>query len=437
MLGFMEYVQNAFLDASHWNQDNSYSSLTATARSLGCPLLPAPFLRRNLTDLFKDILDFPTPRGLRLNVSSLSTANLATSYDLGSVGAVDGSLSYLYSSLPLKATSRSLEIDLCDVVRGYRQLQELRRPDEPWWWEVWQSGRRVDRRDILLYGRMFLPRSTVEALYLRRLSPTGQVKVSCVSDTRLKNGGTLLALFQRDVGKYNTEFLYSTDEALAGVRGLYNFGPDPRKDNPPPNPSAERFYGRFSAGAELYYGAMNKSGGVSTGVRFATLPAHSGIPLTMTLTINPLMGNLSTTYAVKAGDSLALCSRFDFNVYSYESDLVIGCELWRRRQKLVPIATELASLGVHEIPRHLLGREGVTETASVLKARINQNGCIGLLWEGRIKELLFCLGSWNHPYRGGGLMERQGLLSISDGGTNHLGRLVSNFNILRDSNTLR
>src|SRR5579862_4589348 len=134
MLGFMEYVQNAFLDASYWNQDNSYSSLTATARSPVFPLLPAPFPRRKLTWLFKDILDFPTPRGLRLNVSSLSTANLATSYDLGSVGTVDGSLSYLYSSLPLKATSRSLEIDLCDVVRGYRQLQELRRPDEPWRW---------------------------------------------------------------------------------------------------------------------------------------------------------------------------------------------------------------------------------------------------------------------------------------------------------------
>jgi distribution and morphology protein 10 len=95
---------------------------------------------------FKDILDFPTPRGLRLNVSSLSSPNLATSYDLGSVGAVDGSLSYLYSSLPLKATSRSSEIDLCDVVQGYRHLQELRQPDEQWWWEVWRGGRRIDQR---------------------------------------------------------------------------------------------------------------------------------------------------------------------------------------------------------------------------------------------------------------------------------------------------
>lgn len=33
MLGFMDYVQNAFYEASHWNRDNSYGSLEDTARS--------------------------------------------------------------------------------------------------------------------------------------------------------------------------------------------------------------------------------------------------------------------------------------------------------------------------------------------------------------------------------------------------------------------
>ena len=52
----------------------------------------------------------------------------------------------------------------------------------------------------------------------------------------------------------------------------------------------------------------------------------------MTLTLNPLMGNLSSTYAVQASPALALCSRFDFNVYSYESDFWVGMELWRARR---------------------------------------------------------------------------------------------------------
>lgn len=92
------------------------------------------------------LLDFQTPRGLRLNLSSLSSPNLATSYSLGTVGVVDGSLSYLYSSLALDVKSRSSEIDLHNVVRGYRHLKELRRPDEPWWWELWHRGKRIDRR---------------------------------------------------------------------------------------------------------------------------------------------------------------------------------------------------------------------------------------------------------------------------------------------------
>lgn len=85
----------------------------------------------------------------------------------------------------------------------------------------------VPRTEALLYGRLFLPHSTLEALYLRRLTPKTQLKVSCVSDSRLPNGGTILAHLQHDAAKHNTEYIYSTDSALLGVRGLYNFGPDP------------------------------------------------------------------------------------------------------------------------------------------------------------------------------------------------------------------
>ncbi|KZF26611.1 mitochondrial distribution and morphology protein 10 [Xylona heveae TC161] len=429
MLGFMDYVQYMFFKASRWNQDNNYGSLNATAQAL---------------------LDFETPRGLRLNVSSLSSPNFATSYNLGSVGLVDGSLSYLYSSLPLKDSARSRNIDLHDVIQGYRHLQELQKPEEAWLWEIWHRGRRIDRRDTLLYGRLYLPDSTLEALYLRRLSPTRQLKLSCVSDSRLKNGGTILGLLQHDVGKYNMEYLYSSDSALLGIRGLYNFGPDPRKEPtifPPempdtlkpseqhtssetvsssssssPSPSSHGPYGRFSAGAELYYGILNKSGGISTGIRFTTLPRHTGFPYTMTLTLNPLMGNLSSTYAVKAGPSLALCSRFGFNFYSYESDLQLGCELWRLRQPRQPTSNldwVYAKLGKeHEAEmvsealrpgtkqaRHNDNGNDNDDVAGVLKARVDQNCNVGVLWEGRIKDLLFSAGvsldlrARNGPFR--------------------------------------
>jgi len=367
----MDYVQAAFQAQSRWNLDNSYASLTGTAHNL---------------------LDFHIPQGIRLHISSLSSPNFATSYTLGSKGVVDGSLSFLYSSLGLSVPSKSSTVHLGNLVRGYRQLPELQKPDEPHWNELWLGGRRVDRKDALLYGRLYLPTSTLEALYLRRIAPTRLLRLSCVSDGRLPNGGSVLALLQSDCGKYSTEYLYSTDSALLGVRGLYNFGPDPRHPDrrpstqPPAHPWDHQ-NGRLSAGAEAYFSPLNKSGGISTGLRFTTLPVHAGFPYIMTLTINPLMGNLSSTYAVKAGANLALCSRFDFNVYSYESDVMIGLELWQRKRTSADVGWAAQ--------KGKLGRDAAAtdDVNGVLKARMDNHGKVGFLWECRLKELLLSAGA--------------------------------------------
>lgn len=250
-----------------------------------------------------------------------------------------------------------------------------------------------------------MPQNTLEALYLRRTSATSQVKLMTVIDSRLRNGGTILALHQYDVGRYNLESLYSTDGGVLGIRGLYNFR------EPEASKTEDRIYGRFSAGAECYYGTLNKSGGVSFGGRFATLPAHKGVPLTATLTLNPLMGSVSTTYAVKAGKNLALCSMFDFNVYSYESGLTLGFELWRMKtdvEKRRERSME-AKLAWKLDEDHGKLIKQPEQVAGVLKARVDQDWKIGLLWEGRIKELLFTLGSTidinrkDRPFRAIGL----------------------------------
>ena len=265
----------------------------------------------------------------------------------------------------------------------------------------------------MLYGRLFLPNSTLEAMYLRRLSPKTQLKVSCVSDSRLANGGTLLAHLQCDAAKHCTEYIYSTDGALLGVRGLYNFASELAHGNgssdrssymtasaagdiaaphlriTPPQP-----HGRFSIGGEVYYGLLNKSGGVSTGLRFSTLPSHTGFPYTMTLTLNPLMGSLSGTYSVCASPMLALSSRFDFNVYSYESELQVGAELWRRK----PVSSQegsLTSATKESTPSTDMSHRASSvgdDLSGCLKARINQRGGMAILWEGRIKELLYTCG---------------------------------------------
>lgn len=388
MLPYMDYIQNAFYEATDWNQDNSYAQLTATARAL---------------------LDFPTPRGLKMNLSSLSSPNFATSYGFGNVGVVDGSVSYLSSSLPLTNVHRSCDVDLHAVTQGYRQLQELRCPEDPRYWEVWQGGIRIDRRAALLCGKMYLPASQLEALYLRRISPTQQVRLTAVSDSKLKSGGTIMAMLQQDTGKWCSEYLYITDGALIGARGLYNFGRDPRKTDPPTTTAAtsecsptSEYSGRFSMGAELYYGILNKSAGMSTGFRYSTLPNHPGTPLTMTLTLNPLIGHLSATYAIRPVTSAAFCSRFEFNMYSYESDLSVGCELWRRRsgEGSRTVGGGGGGGGERRSQKEEEEEEEIKDNfAGVFKARLSQNLGLGLLWEGRIKHLLFSVGASIDPRR--------------------------------------
>lgn len=121
----------------------------------------------------------------------------------------------------------------------------------------------------------------------------------------------------------------------------------------------------------------------------------------MTLTLNPLMGNLSSTYSVRASSRLALSSRLDFNFYSYESDLRLGAELWRlsrKQPRTQPLAEtpnpspEAEHAKVHLIPDNPSDADGHNNVAGVLKARVDRNGEMALLWEGRIKELDYGCG---------------------------------------------
>jgi mitochondrial distribution and morphology protein 10 len=138
-------------------------------------------------------------------------------------------------------------------------------------------------QDTLYYGRMYLPASKLEAMYIRRASPAWQYIFSFVSDLKPGQGSAVspvkwslliqvTAQFQRDVGKYSTEYIVSSDDLLIGFRGLWNFGGDPRisesTDLTPSSMSNDAddlltppINGRLSAGLEMYYGLLNKGGG--------------------------------------------------------------------------------------------------------------------------------------------------------------------------------
>jgi len=144
-----------------------------------------------------------------------------------------------------------------------------------------------------------------------------------------------------------------------GLRGLWNFGKWGNPDTLPPSqhsPSTTShdsnrrrekvvdeeeemptgLKGRWSAGGEVYFSAQERSAGLSTGLRFSTIPESEGgppqPPTTVTATLNPIMGQLSTAYSVKTGRDSSLASRFDFNMYSYDADFTVGGEWFQRRK---------------------------------------------------------------------------------------------------------
>jgi distribution and morphology protein 10 len=336
------------------------------------------------------------------------------------VGVVDGSISYLFSSVPLRVhiTPQSEHVSLPQLLRSYRPLTPLS-PQEDKALQTLPDTSRPE--SSLLYGRLYLPQSQLEALVVKRLSAALQLQFSAVSAKYLRDGGTVLGLAQYDAGRYAFEGLASSDGGLLGLRGIYNFGGDANSSSNEgaANGEKERIYGRFSTGGEIYYGTLNKSGGISLGTRFATLPTHKGTPLSATLTMNPLMGNIAASYAVVAGKHCSLATRMEFNIFSYESAWAVGMELWRKPLRRSSVETErpwakhkerslqaklewrldepvLVPALPPESDKILTvdkGKRGEEEYAGVLKARLDQNLRIGILWEGRVKSLLFSLGS--------------------------------------------
>lgn len=172
----------------------------------------------------------------------------------------------------------------------------------------------------------------------------------------------------QDTGKWSGEYSYAVGDGMWGARGLYHFSPRP-SSNPlavPPlvatsslpsasdelGPAVEEeeevisagLRGRWSAGGEVFFSAKEPAAGMSAAVRFSTLPPEKSDypqqpPTTMTATVNPIIGQISTAYAVETSADSAMASRFDFNLYSYDAEVTVGGE-WFQRRTRSPTALE-------------------------------------------------------------------------------------------------
>ncbi|OWB71205.1 hypothetical protein B5S31_g890 [[Candida] boidinii] len=311
MLDYMEYVEKCFYQATGWDEDNTYGQLLASSRNL---------------------LYFPIPKGFKLDVSSRSTEYSYSSATLSQLNRLSGSVSYLYCSKNLNNVFPSSSVPLRNTLNSYKIVRQYQTKEER------EALTKENYKPVLFYGKLYFPSQFLEAMMIKRFTNT-QLIVKCIStprSTNKKGSGIITMYLQREVGKSSQEFIYSSNESLLGFRFLYNLKQKLDQDFPKTSNINKIFNydggSSLAFGAEIWYAALSRAPGISTALRYCTHITSIGNPLTITISLNPLLGSMSASYAIKTSIGSTFCSKYDFNIYSYESDLTLGCDLWRLKE---------------------------------------------------------------------------------------------------------
>ena len=462
MLTFMDYIVHAFGSSTDWNHDNSYSALTATSdalvsfptpssltlhvSSLSTPqfatsysLSTIGFIKGNISYLYSSVplchISSRTPSiPLRSFVRGYRDVELPTA----PTEASDTGLSVGRKPTLLHAT---LALPTPSILTGV-------------------YARRVN--PATLVSILLNSKSTTSAPAGTSSGPppasvlahvqydTGRYSVEGLGSTDNMLLG-LRGLWNFGLGPpLKAQIQHGQDATGEAIDGLSDLPIPPSLTSTKPatdhTTALTSKPSLLSAGAEVYYSPLSSVIGLSTGLRFTTLglspssahghpshskpastkplagtsaalsslaqsvvtphqtiPTHSSFPYTLTLTLTPLTGSLASTYSVKPTPDLALSSRFEFNVYSWESEYVLGAEIWRRRRRR-PVASENATSDpvawarrkaehwLSDAERALRLEQQEREDESVIKLRVDDGWNIRALWTGRVKDLLVSAG---------------------------------------------
>jgi mitochondrial distribution and morphology protein 10 len=141
-----------------------------------------------------------------------------------------------------------------------------------------------------MYGRLYIPTGRLDALYSTRLGATLQALIAAISapplnahpdyhGNRTGSISNIVFSLQHDVGKWCTEYTYSAEDGMCGIKLLHNFGKlgepvgtleesdvAPRqhvgvKRVDEEEPIEGGLKGRVSIGTELYVSAKERSAG--------------------------------------------------------------------------------------------------------------------------------------------------------------------------------
>ncbi|KAL7752033.1 Mitochondrial distribution and morphology protein 10 [Sorochytrium milnesiophthora] len=311
----MDYMQrclDAYYVATRWPRRSHYSSLLAPSREL---------------------LDFPTAAGVSFSVGKAVSSALCSSYRLA-LPPFTPAASFLFTSVPLpRLRLPQLDHEPARIVQPVQDSTSLGKP-------------------YLLYGKLY-PSGKLEYLGTRRLGRGSQLVISGISTASRREMSYIT---------YHLQFVSSALTAPVPIQSPIDYEREELRRNWGVELSfhsigaifglqcLRRIGSQWSVGGELYYLANDVSGGLSIGVRrdSAQPPlTHNGssgsgrtardqdmsplIPGQFTrsstaLTANPLLGHIAATYISQLAVPVWACARYEYNVYSYDSDLSVGLQ---------------------------------------------------------------------------------------------------------------
>ncbi|KAI9295764.1 hypothetical protein K502DRAFT_324164 [Neoconidiobolus thromboides FSU 785] len=286
MYDYMQYCLYKYFELNDFNQENLYSNLCKSSN---------------------DILDFKIPIGINGYISGRrGEKNKLSLSGNNDMSKLKSSLGYIY-------TNQSLNLPKNQLIYYNTFFDKLNRINET-------KEDKLNDINYLFYSHLYLPTPRLEALFTKKINNNLQFILSGIMTPYESGKSHSYFLIQHEVKKWCTEYSFTSDDKLLGIRTLYKITEGSSRTNHNPF---------WSLGGEIYFSAAKKIGGVSFGLRrFGLFPS----PADMTLTINPVMGHLTLAYTNMINPQLIGSTRYYFNTHSLESDYALGLE-WRNKEE--------------------------------------------------------------------------------------------------------
>lgn len=280
----------------------------------------------NVWDYSNDLLKFDIPSAWHLSIMNRSSQFSYNTLDMIRYNKIIGSMSYLYTDKAGLHIDNSIQMPLQNIVQTMQWF-----PNKFEQRKNKQSDHTDEHSDSssLYYGRLYYPTAKLEAMFLHNWYNKWQIVTRWISDPQILSNWSI-TLRKQNASNANTvqEWCYSNVDSLFGYRFLHSLRTTPSRFN-----NSLYMNSNLSCGAEFWLSGNTLNPGCSTTLRYLTHSANTGRPIVVLLSWNPIFGHLATSYSAHVLKNLKLGTRYDFNLYSLQSNLSLGLEFWNKSAK--------------------------------------------------------------------------------------------------------